>query len=220
MDRSSQIDTFNRFARVSRETIISLKEYEELLIKANKSLNLIGKSTIDQIWNRHILDSFQVIDFIDKNDKSLIDIGSGAGFPGLVLAIAAKDRKIPLKISLIEKSIKKTNFLKGTIKKLNLDVNVICQNVLDEERKLMQDVFVARAFKPLPIILKLIHNKAVNLKKFFVFLGKTGNNELLQASKSWDIKYKQRMSVTSKDSYIIEINNLKKINRKILKLFQ
>jgi len=212
MDRSSQIDTFNRFARVSRETIISLKEYEELLIKANKSLNLIGKSTIDQIWNRHILDSFQVIDFIDKNDKSLIDIGSGAGFPGLVLAIAAKDRKIPLKISLIEKSIKKTNFLKGTIKKLNLDVNVICQNVLDEERKLMQDVFVARAFKPLPIILKLIHNKAVNLKKFFVFLGKTGNNELLQASKSWDIKYKQRMSVTSKDSYIIEINNLKKIN--------
>ena len=212
MDRSSQIDTFNRFARVSRETIISLKEYEELLIKANKSLNLIGKSTIDQIWNRHILDSFQVIDFIDKNDKSLIDIGSGAGFPGLVLAIAAKDRKIPLKISLIEKSIKKTNFLKGTIKKLNLDVNVICQNVLDEERKLMQDVFVARAFIPLPIILKLIHNKAVNLKKFFVFLGKTGNNELLQASKSWDIKYKQRMSVTSKDSYIIEINNLKKIN--------
>ena len=212
MDRSSQIDTFNRFARVSRETIISLKEYEELLIKANKSLNLIGKSTIDQIWNRHILDSFQVIDFIDKNDKSLIDIGSGAGFPGLVLAIAAKDRKIPLKISLIEKSIKKTNFLKGTIKKLNLDVNVICQNVLDEERKLMQDVFVARAFKPMPIILKLIHNKAVNLKKFFVFLGKTGNNELLQASKSWDIKYKQRMSVTSKDSYIIEINNLKKIN--------
>ena len=212
MDISDQIDTFNRFARVSRETIISLKEYEELLIKANKSLNLIGKSTIDQIWNRHILDSFQVIDFIDKNDKSLIDIGSGAGFPGLVLAIAAKDRKIPLKISLIEKSIKKTNFLKGTIKKLNLDVNVICQNVLDEERKLMQDVFVARAFKPLPIILKLIHNKAVNLKKFFVFLGKTGNNELLQASKSWDIKYKQRMSVTSKDSYIIEINNLKKIN--------
>jgi len=212
MDRSTQIDTFNRFARVSRETIISLKKYEELLVKANKSLNLIGKSTINQIWNRHILDSFQVIDFIDKNDKSLVDIGSGAGFPGLILAIAAKDRKIPIKISLIEKSIKKTNFLKETIQKLNLDVNVICQNVLDAKEKLAQDVFVARAFKPLPIILKLIHNKALNLKKFFVFLGKTGNNELLQASKSWDIKYKQRMSVTSKDSYIIEINNLKKIN--------
>ena len=212
MDRSIPIDTFSRFTQVSRETIISLKKYEEMLIYANKKLNLIGKSTINEIWSRHFLDSVQVIDFIDKNDKSLIDIGSGAGFPGLVLAIAAKDRKIPLKISLIEKSIKKTNFLKGTIKKLNLDVNVICQNVLDEERKLMQDVFVARAFKPLPIILKLIHNKAVNLKKFFVFLGKTGNNELLQASKSWDIKYKQRMSVTSKDSYIIEINNLKKIN--------
>ena len=100
MDRSTQIDTFSRFAQVSRETITSLEKYENLLINANKSINLIGNSTINQIWHRHILDSFQVIDFIDKNDKTLVDMGSGAGFPGLVLAIAAKDRKMPLKISL------------------------------------------------------------------------------------------------------------------------
>ena len=97
MDRSIQIDTFSRFTQVSRETIVSLNKYEEKLIKANKTLNLIGNSTIKDLWNRHFLDSAQVIDFIDKNDKTLIDIGSGAGFPGLVIAIVLKDRKIPLK---------------------------------------------------------------------------------------------------------------------------
>ena len=210
MDRSIQIDTFSRFTQVSRETIISLKKYEEILIKANKSLNLIGKSTINQIWQRHFLDSVQVIDFIDKNDKTLMDIGSGAGFPGLVLAIVLKDRKIPLKVKLVEKSPKKTKFLKSLIHQLDLDVEIINQNILEKQKKLSEDVFVARAFKPLKIIMELIHNNAKNWKKIFIFLGKTGKNELLEASKIWDIEYKQRVSVTSNDSIIIEINKLKK----------
>ena len=210
MDKTIQVDTFTRITQVSRETIISLKKYEDILIKANKSLNLIGNSTIKDIWTRHFLDSAQVIDFIDKNDKTLIDLGSGAGFPGLILAITSKDRKIPLKIKLIEKSPKKTKFLKDLINKLHIDVEVTNQNILKDSKKLSADVFVARAFKPLKIILELIHNKAENWKKFFIFLGKTGKHELLQASKIWDIEYKQRVSVTSNDSTVIEINRIKK----------
>ena len=210
MDKTIQIDTFTRFTRVSRETITSLKKYENALINANKTLNLIGNSTIKDIWNRHFLDSVQVIDFIDKNDNTLVDLGSGAGFPGLVLAIAVKDRKIPLKIKLIEKSPKKAKFLRDLINNLHLDVEVINQNLLEDPKKLLEDVFVARAFKPLKIILQLIHNKAENFKKIFIFLGKTGKSELLQASKCWDIEYKQRKSVTSNDSIVIEINRLKK----------
>ena len=210
MDRSIQIDTFCRFIQVSRETITSLKKYEDLLIKANKSLNLVGNSTINQIWSRHFLDSAQVIDFVDKNDKCLVDLGSGAGFPGLVLAIACKDRKIPLKIKLIEKSSKKVKFLKDVIEELDLKVEVFNQNILEEEIKFVEDVFITRAFKPLKKILQLMHNNAENYKKIFIFLGKTGKNELLQASKSWDIEYKQRVSVTSSDSMVIEINRLKK----------
>ena len=213
MDKSIQIDTFTRLTQVSRETITSLKKYEDVLIKANKSLNLIGNSTIKDIWTRHFLDSAQVIDFIDKNDKTLIDIGSGAGFPGLILAITARDRKIPLKVKLIEKSPKKTKFLENLINQLHLDVEVINQNIFVETKKLSEDVFVARAFKPLKIILELIHNNAKNWKKIFIYLGKTGKNELLQVSKSWYIEYKQRVSVTSNDSLVIEINKLiKKIN--------
>ena len=210
MSRYAQITTFNRFTRVSRETIISLKKYEYLLINANKNLNLVGKSTINDIWDRHFLDSAQVIDFIDKKDKSLVDIGSGAGFPGLILAILAKDRKIPLKITLVEKSLKKAKFLNQTIQQLNLNVQVLNINVIEEVNKFSNDVFVARAFKPLKIILELMHKKTNNLKKFFVFLGKSGHEQLLQASKSWDIEYKQRMSVTSNDSLILEINKFKK----------
>jgi len=210
MDRIIQIDAFSRITQVSRETIRSLIKYENLLVNANKNLNLVGKSTINDIWNRHFLDSVQVIDFINKNDKSLVDLGSGGGFPGMVLAIALKDKKIPLKVKLIEKSPKKAKFLSDLINELHLDVEVINKNIFEEPKKLFEDVFVARAFKPLKIILELMHNKAVNLKKFFIFLGKTGKSELVQVSKSWDIEYKQRVSVTSNDSVILEINKLKK----------
>ena len=174
MDKSIQIDTFSRFIQVSRETIISLKKYEDILINSNKNLNLVGKSTINDIWIRHFLDSAQVIDLIDKNDKTLIDIGSGAGFPGLVLAIILKDKKIPLKIKLIEKSPKKAKFLKKLIDQLYLDAEVINKNIFEYPKKLSDDVLIARAFKPLKIILELIHNKAKNWKKIFLFLGNTG----------------------------------------------
>ena len=211
MDKTIQVDTYTRITQVSRETIISLKKYEDILIRANKSLNLIGNSTIKEIWTRHFLDSVQVIDFIEKNDKTLIDIGSGAGFPGLVLAIVLKDRKFPLKIKLIEKSPKKIKFLKEIIKELNLNVETVNQNILKDNIKLMEDVFIARAFKPLEVILKLIHNNAQNWKKIFIFLGKTGQQELLRASKNWNIEYKERVSVTSSDSLVMEI---RKLNRK------
>ena len=210
MDKSIHINTFSSYPRVSRETIISLIKYEEMLIESNKTLNLIGKSTLNNIWIRHFLDSAQVIDFIDKNDKSLIDLGSGAGFQGMVLAIIAKYRKMSLKIKLIEKSSKKSKFLRSVIQNLNLNAEVVNKNIVEEPIKFIDDVFVARAFKPLKEILQLIHNDAKNWKKIFISLGKTGKNELLQASKSWDIQYKQRMSVTSDDSAVIEINKLKK----------
>ena len=182
-----------------------------MLIKENKKLNLIGKSTINNIWERHFMDSCQVIDFIDKNDKTLIDIGSGAGFPGLAIAIIAKERNMSLKIRLIDKSPKKVKFLKKISKELNLNVDVVSANIFAEIDKARGDVIVARAFKPLKIILELIHKIDESWKKTFVFLGKSGHEELHHASKIWDLKYKQRVSVTSNDSIVIEVN---KLNRK------
>ena len=210
MVKTAQIDTFCRLIQVSRETITSLKKYESYLIKSNKNLNLIGESTINEIWIRHFLDSSQVIDFIGENQKDLIDLGSGAGFPGLVIAILAKDRKIPLNVKLIEKSPKKAFFLKEIINILNLNAEVLNLNVLKLPKNLEADLIIARAFKPPKIILPFIDKNTQNWQKIFLFLGKTGQVELLQASKRWDIKYKQRMSITSSDSIVLEINKLKK----------
>ena len=167
MDKSTQIDTLLRLARVSRETITSLKKYEEYLILANKNLNLIGKSTVDQIWIRHFLDSIQVIDFIDKSDKTLVDIGSGAGFPGLVLALASKDRKIPLKIKLFDKSPKKTKFLKEIVKELNLNVEVINKNVFDQQIIFTDDVFAIRAGKASITIMNQIFGDEIETLNLF-----------------------------------------------------
>ncbi len=207
---NDQFSTFSSFYQVSRETIISLEKYENILLEANNKLNLIGKSTIKQIWTRHFLDSFQVIDFIDKNDEVLVDLGSGAGFPGMVLGIAAKEKKIAMKIKIIEKSTKKILFLKKLNEQLNLNVEFLNQNVLVDPVDINGDIIVARAFKPLHVILELIHSKGKNWRKIFIFQGKSGDSEVLQASKSWDIKYKQRTSITNNDSFIMEINKLGK----------
>ena len=104
----------------------------------------------------------------------------------------------------------KVKFLKEVIKELYLDVEVINENIFQNQIRFEDDVFVARAFKPIQKIFELIHNKVNNWKKIFLFLGKTGKRELLQASKMWDIEYKQRDSVTSNDSIVIEVKKLKK----------
>tara|TARA_B110001454_G_C12318053_1_gene266587 strand:- start:19 stop:345 length:327 start_codon:yes stop_codon:yes gene_type:complete len=103
----NQKNAFCRLTKVSRETLVKFEIFEKLLKYNNKKMNLISKSTVDSIWERHFLDSYQVIDFIDKKDNILTDLGTGAGFPGIVTALIAKDRKFKLKIRLIEKSKKK-----------------------------------------------------------------------------------------------------------------
>ena len=210
MVNEDTINTLSSIYSVSRETTNDLIKYEKILIKDNKKLNLVGKSTIKEIWNRHFLDSAQAIDLINKNDKIIVDLGSGAGFPGIVLAIIGKDRRESFKVMLIEKSPKKTKFLKKIVSELNLNVEVVNKNIFAEETKFNNDVFIARAFKPLHVIFELIHRKAKNWKKIIIFQGKTGKENIIQASKSWDIKYKQRASITSGDSMILEISELRK----------
>ncbi len=210
MDRKYQIEKFCSYNSVSRETIESLEIYENMLLYENKKLNLVGKSTIKDIWIRHFLDRYQVIDLIEESDKRIMDLGSGAGFPGIVVALGIKEKKIPLKINLLEKSRKKTVFLKKVISKLNINVEVINVDVMQKSFELRENVFMARAFKPLQIILELIHNNAKNWKKILIFQGKTWEDELLRVSKTWDIKYKQRQSITSNDSVILEIKEIKK----------
>ena len=211
MGELSQIDTFCSNVQVSRETISSLKKYEDLLIKHNSGLNLVGKSTINEIWSRHFLDSAQVIDLIDKNINSCIDIGSGAGFPGLVLALLLKHKKSQVNFKILEKSPKKCNFLKIVSSELGLDTEIICQDIKNI-KKIDCDFAIARAFKPLPEIFEIIHSKINFSAKLVLFLGAKQSGLLDEASKKWNMEYKQRKSITSNDSLIIEVNKLERLD--------
>jgi len=208
---SQNYQKLTKLLQVSRETIKSLNIYERLLLENNRKLNLISKSTENIIKTRHILDSAQIIDFIDKNSKICADLGTGAGFPGIVLSILFKKRKSPIKMHLYEKSPKKCHFLSKVAKKLDLNVLVIEKNIL-EQKNLKADTIVARAFKPIQLIFKIVTENFINFNNLILFSGKNGKQALLDASKVWEFEYKERKSVTSDDSLIL---NIKKIRKKI-----
>ena len=137
---------------VSRETLKELGEYSQSILSTNKKINLISSSTEKSINTRHIYDSAQTIDFIDKNDICVCtDLGSGAGLPSIVLGILMKSKKQGFKLIFYEKSYHKSNFLMEMAKKFKLDAKIYQKNIF-EEKNLVTDVIICRAFKPLPVI--------------------------------------------------------------------
>ena len=195
--------------QVSRETIDSLNIYENLLIENNRKLSLISKSTENILKTRHILDSAQVIDFINKNSKICADLGTGAGFPGIVLSILFRERKYPIRVDLYEKSPKKCQFLLKVVKELDLNVSVLEKNVF-EQKNLEADTVVARAFKPIQSIFEIVTKNFKDFKNLILFSGKNGKRVLLDASKAWEFEYKERKSITSDDSLILNIIKVRK----------
>ena len=197
---------------VSRETLNELEEFSKSIILRNKTLNLISKSTENAIKTRHIEDSAQTIDFIDKNDiKICIDLGSGAGLPGIVLGILMKPKKPLFKLIFYEKSYHKSVFLKEMTKKFNLNSETRQKNIF-EEKNLYTDVIISRAFKPLPIIFQIAQNNFKSFKYIIIFLGKSGKRILKDALKLWKFDYEERQSLTSNESMIVKISNLRKKN--------
>ena len=197
---------------VSRETFNDLNEYVNLVVHKNKEINMISKSSEKSINTRHLLDSAQIIDFVDKNDiKLCTDLGSGAGFPGIVLAILMKSKNPLFKVIFYEKSFHKSNFLRSVSRKLNLNSEINQKNIF-EEKNLITDIIVSRAFKPLPIIFEIAVNNFKKFKYIIVFLGKSGKEILKDAKKKWNFDYLEKKSLTSDESIVIKISNLKKKN--------
>ena len=194
---------------VSRETFPELEEFRSLILAKNKQINLISSNTEEISRERHIIDSAQIIDLIDKNDNLCIDIGSGAGLPGIVLAIIMKHQKLNMEFHLYEKSYHKSNFLKEVSKKFDLNTKIIQKDIF-LEKSLVTDVIVARAFKPLPVILELVNSNFTKFKSIILFLGKNGKEMLDAALSKWQFELKEKKSLTSEGSSLIKISNLKK----------
>ena len=199
------LDKFN----VSRETFSTLNEFSELIIEKNKEINLISTNSINNSRNRHIMDCAQVIDLIDINSKICTDIGSGAGLPGIVLSILLRDKKIDMKMNLYEKSYRKSSFLRSVSKKLKLDTEIFEEDIF-KKKNLVSGSIVARAFKPLPVILDLVEKNFKKYTNLIVFMGKNGKQLLDEAVKNWEFEYKEKKSLTSDDSFLLNIKNIKK----------
>ena len=198
---------------VSRETCNELESLISMILEKNKQINIISKKTCekDAVRERHIIDSAQIIDFVDLNSNTTIDIGSGGGMPGIIVAIILKNMKNNMNVHLYEKSYHKSHFLKEVSKKLNLNTKVFQKNIF-EIKNLETGTIMSRAFKPMPVVLDLVYENFSKYKNLIFFMGKSGKKIFENSKKNWELEYIEKKSLTSKDSFLININKIKKKN--------
>ena len=194
---------------VSRETYSLLEHYKDIVLEKNNKINLISRKNTDDFIIRHIIDCAQAIDFIDLNKKICTDLGSGAGLPGIVLAILMKGKNIKINMNLYEKSHHKSVFLEEVKEKLKLNLRIFKKDLF-KEKNLTSGTIIARAFKPLPIILQLVEKNFKNYSNLVVSMGTNGKQILDDSIKNWKFEYKKKRSITNKDSFLINIKNIKK----------
>jgi len=196
---------------VSRETFLDFENYISMIIKKNKKINLIGEKTASKkaIIERHIIDSAQIIDFIDLNCDSTTDLGSGAGMPGIIVAIMLKNMKNNMNVNLYEKSYHKSYFLKEVSEKLKLNTKIFQKNIF-EIKNLETGTIMSRAFKPMPVVLDLVYENFSKFKNIIFFMGKSGKNVFENSKKNWNLEYTEKKSLTNEDSFLINIKKIKK----------
>jgi len=201
------IDFFKKKFNVSRETIEKLKIYHKFLIEKNKELNLIGKNTEKSIFLRHFKDSAQIYNLIDKK-LDIIDIGSGAGFPGIIVKILMENENLKGNIILIEKSPKKSNFLRDLCIKLDLKIKIENKKleIYDFEET---STVVSRAFKSTLDTINILYKNIENIKELVLLKGKTYQQEINDAKKKYTFELEKFKSITSDESAIIKIKNIR-----------
>ena len=199
---------------VSRETCNDFESLISMIQRKNKEINIISKKMHEKgvIRERHIIDSAQIIDFVDLNYHTTSDLGTGGGMPGLIVAIIMKKLKKNMKINLFEKSYHKCVFLKEVSKKLKLNTEIIQKDIF-KVKNIETGTIMSRAFKPMPIILNLIRENFTKYKNVIFFMGNNGKKILNETLKEWDLDYDEKKSLTSDDSFIL---NIKKIRKKVL----
>jgi len=198
MKQSDIINILKNDLNFNEDSILKLKKFSNLVLEENKRHNLIAKSTEEVIWKRHILDSAQLVKFINFRANSLADLGTGAGFPGLVIEIFNKNKDFHVK--LYEKSPVKRHFLNGVIKELDLNSEVF-GDVKDE--KIDSDIIVCRAFKKLEQVIQVSREIAKKPHKLIILKGQNAQGEINKTFKSLKYSYKLENSITNVDSKII-----------------
>lgn len=197
---------FDGIVDVSRETETRLETYIELLRKWQPALNLVGPKTLPDVWERHVLDSLQLWSFVPSEARTLIDIGSGAGFPGLVLAMLSAQHEGP-DVHLVESDTRKSVFLKTVSRETHTPVTVHAGRI-EGLTPWETDVITARACAPLHILLEYAAPFATETTVCLFPKGRTASRELTEASNYWTFSVDQRPSKTDPDASILCIRGL------------
>ena len=196
---------------VPRETLIDFELFISMLQQKNEEINIISKETAKNpiIRERHIIDSAQIVEFVDLNSNIITDIGSGGGMPGIIISIMIKNMKNLTKVHLYEKSHHKSSFLRKVSRDLKLNNEVMQKNIF-EVQNLDSGTIMARAFKPLPITLDLVYKNFSSYKNLIIFMGKNGEKVLKETLINWNFDFEKKKSITSEDSFLLNIKNIKK----------
>ena len=204
------MENFIKTYNVSRETFANLETYVSLLKQWQKKFNLVSNSSLEHVWNRHIADSAQLFKFLNEEHKRVYDLGSGAGFPALVLSIMAKEVYPQLKFTLIESIAKKTLYLNEVKTVLNLE-NVKIINDRAENLKLpVADVITARAVTSLDKLLGFAAPFCSSHTEIIFPKGKSFQSEIDEALKKWHFYIKVVPSEVSEEGVILRITNLRR----------
>ena len=198
---------------VSRETFLDFENYITMILEKNKKINIISQNTASKkaIIDRHIIDSAQIIDFVDLNSNTITDLGSGSGIPGIIVAIILKNMNNDMNVHLYEKSYHKSQFLKEVSEKLNLKTKIFQKNIF-EIKNLETGTIMSRAFKPMPVVLDLVYENFSKFKNLIFFMGKSGKKVFKNSKKKWELEYVEKKSLTNKDSFLINIKKIKTKN--------
>ena len=198
---------------VSRETFLDFEKYISMILEKNKKINIISQNTASKraIIDRHIIDSAQIIDFVNLNSKITTDLGSGSGMPGIIVAIILKNMNNNMNVHLYEKSYHKSQFLKEVSEKLKLKTKIFQKNIF-EIKNLETGTIMSRAFKPMPVVLDLVYKNFSKFKNLIFFMGKSGKKVFENSKKKWELEYEEKKSLTNKDSFLINIKKIKIIN--------
>ena len=203
IEDSKVIEILKNELEFSDSSIKKLKKFHNYLLEYNKLYNLISKNTEKSIWYRHILDSAQIIKFIDESkDSNIVDFGSGAGFPGLIIAFHNENLRFHVK--LYEKSPVKRAFLTNIKEKLDIK-NIDIENDV-YRKKIETDVVVCRAFKKLKEILKISREIVKKPHKLIILKGKNAQSEINNVSLGYNYSYKLEKSITDDNSKIIIVD--------------
>lgn len=193
---------------VSRETSQKLAEFVGLLEKWNPKINLVSKTTIPEVWDRHILDSAQLYGLIPPKSTSIVDIGTGGGFPGMVLAIMMHETHPNTVVTMIESDMRKCAFLQTTVSQLKINAVIKAQRV-ESVAPMGAEVLTSRALAPLSKLLGFADRHLAASGRGIFLKGENAEAEIDEALASWQFDLQKKTSETSAAAVVLEISNIR-----------